>query len=421
MADPPPDTSPQRTARMILILGCLTGISTYIVTPMEQPEQLMLASDVYFHATQSWMAGDGLYGVYPSDRPGYAFLYPPIAVLLFIPHALLDSALGAYFLQTLLNIGAALGTAFIIFRALSRRDVPVNHLDLVILSVFMLLSSYSAIQFMNGQVNLWLAFAIALGFDAMDRRRPGIVGAVFALAALLKVFPAILGIWLLRIRAYRAVAVALGTGIGGLLLGAILLGPELTITYLGDVLLGRFEGSTYDEQPTPTDNVDGIHRQLAVIWPTGGASHTVIALAIIGPLLALSMLQVDTPLRRDVAGLGVLVSILLFLPLQPLYFPLIVFPLCMLLYTLRARRERILLLVGTVLTFFHLDLESVLLGLRYIPVPDPLASALIELSATVFTFILPPTLGLWILLITCVLIQLPDLKLEGMRTAPTPG
>lgn len=401
-----PSTFPSRRGIWaILLFGCIAGISTYIVTPLEQPEQVMLASDVYRHATQSWLAGEGLYNVHPADRPGYAFLYPPIAVLVFLPHALLWSDTAAYALQTILNIGAALGTTYVIYSALERRGVHVDTRDFVILGGFMLLSSYSAIQFLNGQVNLWLALAIAIGFEAVDRNRSDLSGVAFAVAALLKVFPAILGLWLLRNRKYRAVGAAIGTGIGGILVGALLFGPELTSTYLFDVLLGRFEGSTYDEPPRPSDNVDGIHRHLAALWPTGGAYHTIVGLAILGPLAAAAMLQVDTRTQRDVAGLGILIVILLFLPLQPLYFPLIIFPLSMLLYSLRPGIPRNLLILGTLLTFVHLDVDSIVLGLAFIPTPAVVETALLDAAAVVFTYILPPTLGLWLLLITCVLVQ----------------
>lgn len=422
MVDPDPSAYPgRRTTWIILLFGCFAGITTYLATPFEQADQIMLASDVYRHAVESWMTGGDLYGVHPPDRPGYRFLYPPIAVVLFIPHALLGSDLAAYTLQTALNVGAALGTAFVIYRALDRRDVAVDHRDFAILCAFMLLSSYSAIQFINGQVNLWLALALAIGFDAMDRNRSSIAGLAFAFAALLKVFPAIIGVWLLRNRAMHAVGVALATGIGGLLLGALVLGPDLTVTYLIDVLLGRFEGSTYEGRPDPGRNVDGIHRQLAALWPGAGLAHTILAIVILGPLAALTMLDVDTTFRRDVAALGIIVSILLFLPLQPLYFPLIVFPLCMLLYTVPAGRERQLLVVGTVLTLVHLDQESVLFGFQLFALPEAWGDWLVEATTPLYTFILPPTLGLWIILLTCVLIQLPSMEFDNRRVATAPS
>ena len=400
-----------RNIRVLLVFGILAGISTYLVTPLEQPAQFRLASDVYYYAVTSFLDGGDLYGVYPPDRSGYAFLYPPATVVLFLPHILLGSAAAAYVLQTILNIAAALGTAIIIFRALVRRGATVGRIDLVLLGAFMLFSTYSAIQFLNGQVNLWLAFALAIGFDAIDRNRDRVAGGAFAFAALLKVFPAVLGLWLLRIRSWIGVAVALSTGIAGLLVGVLLFGPELTITYLEEVLLCRFEGETYDGRPDPGQNVDGIHRQLAAIWP-GGPYHTIIGFVIIGTLLTAASLDVNTRINRDAAALATIIAILLFLPLQPLYFPLITFPLFMLLYAQTSRIVRWLLIIGTVLTLVHLDPASIDLWIEWVGLPAGIADPVTMSTAALFTFILPPTLGLWILLLACIVQQFQSLDLS---------
>lgn len=411
-------TPTQRTVRLVLVAGIIAGLSTYLVTPMERPVQIALASDVYRTAASAALSGEGLYGIYPEGRSGYGFLYPPIAVVPFILHALVPSASAAFVVQTVLNLLAAIGTALICTRALKRREIPVSRTDLGLLIGFMILSSYSAIQFMNGQINLWLAFAFAIGFDAIDREEGRLAGVAFAVAALFKVFPAIVGLWLLRLRAIPAVVAAVVTGVGGLVLGAMLFGPELTLTYLQDVLLGRFEGSTYEGRPDPTDNVDGVHRQLAAVWPDAGFAHTLIGLGLVGTLVASSLLRVETTVERDVAALGTIVGILLFLPLQPLYFPLITFPLLMLLYTLPARPERLLVIGATLLTFLHLDQDSVLLGLGWVPLPAGMEAAIAASTEQLFTFVLPPTLGLWLLLIACATLQVRT-RIAPVRGAPT--
>ena len=402
-------TPPPRSTRLLLILGSLAGLSVYLLTPLEQPDQLTLATDVYFHAVSSFFDGNDLYLNHPPDRSGYNYLYPPITVLLFLPHILTGSALGAYILQTILNIIAGIATTVVIVRALKRRSIAVTRIDAVLIALLLLVSSYGAIQLINGQVNLWIAFALALGFDAFDRDRERITGIAFAIAALLKVFPAILGLWLLRTRSWIGVGAALATGIGGLLLGAVVFGPELTITYFADVLLARFGDSTYDGRPAPTDNVDGIHRQLAALWPAGEAFYTGFSILIIGSLLTISYSSVTTRYERDIAALATICGILLFLPLQPLYFPLITFPLCMLLFRPHTGRIKWLFVSATLLTFVHIDLQAVELWLATIPTPELVADVLIQVSTALFTLILPPTIGLWMLLLICVWIQLPSL------------
>ena len=412
----------RQTVRRLLVLGVLAGLVTYVVTPLERPDQLSLASDVYRTAATAILTSGELYGVYPTDRTGYGYLYPPITVLVFVPHALLPTANAAFTLQLVTNLIAAIGTAVVIARALKRRDVPIDRRDVLVLAGFMVLSSYSTIQFINGQINLWLALALAIGFEAVDRNDGRIAGIAFGIAALFKVFPAVIGLWLMRTRALSAIVVASATGIGGLLLGALLFGPELTLTYLVDVLLGRFEGSTYDGRPDPTDNVDGVHRQLAAIWPSGDIAHTVVGLVIVGTLVGMALRRSETTVERDVAALGTIVGGLLFLPLQPLYFPLIVFPLVMLLYTLPTRPERWIIIVGMLLTFLHTDQDSVVLALRLVPLPSGIETIITSATAHLFTFVLPPTLGLWCMLIACALLQVrPKIAPSQFAPATTPG
>ncbi len=404
--------SHRRVIWVVLAIGCLSGLSTYVVTPLAQPDQVMLATDVYRHAVQSWLAGDGLYGVAPPDRGGYTFLYPPVTLLVFLPHALSPTLTIAYVLQTASNVLAAIALAVLVERGLHDRDIPLGPRERVGLVAFMVLSSYTAIQVLNGQITVWLGVAVAAGFHLIDRDREDLAGSLFALAALFKVFPAILGLWLVRLRARRAVVAALATGVAGLALGAILFGPELTASYLLEVLPGRFTGSTYATRPDPTDNVDGVQRQLAAVWPNmTDAGRTALGFGIVAPLTAVTTFRVDGILRRDIAALGVIVSILLFLPLQPLYFPLIVFPLFMILFRLPAGRHRSLMLFGVLLSLVHLDLESLELFFGVIPVPGILADLVLGVAAPAFTFVLPPTLGLWVMLVTCVLLQLPRLDL----------
>lgn len=407
--------------RLVLVFGCLYGIGIFIATPWASPDQLMLATDVYLHAADQWLAGETIYETAPDHRPGYHFLYPPIVVILFVPYALIGSATVVYGIQTVINLGAAIATSLIVIRMLARRNVGISSADRWIIVAFFVISSYSAIQFINGQVNLWLALLFAIGFDAIDRKRYRLAGVVFGAAAVIKVFPAIMGIWLLRMRALPAVFAAIGTGLGALLLGALLMGPELTTTYLVDVLLGRFEGSTFEGRPGADAGVDGIHRQLAALWPRGSAWHTPLAILLIGGLLAAGVRRVETSQERDIAALATITAILLFLPVQPLYFPLIAVPLIMWLYTLPAHRLRWLIVIGALATMFHLDQESLIVMLSLLPVPTSMTDPLIGVAEMIFRVILPPTIGLWMLLLSCVWFQWGVPRTEKVTRTRTQG
>ncbi|MFT4884287.1 MAG: hypothetical protein ACI8U4_001801 [Natronomonas sp.] len=400
----PSDTPDTHTStRVVLVIGILVGIVSFAFMWLTAPEQVRLASNVYLRAGEALLAGENVYEVSP---PGleYYYLYPPIVTLLFVPHALIGSSPVAFAIQTALNVAASVGTAAVTFRALQRRGVTVERLDFALLAGFVLTSAYAAIPLINGQVTHWLALAFAVGFDALDRRREALAGAAFAGAALIKVFPAAIGLWLLRRRAWRAVCVAVLTGLGGLLLGALLFGPDLTVTYFSDVLVGRYTGSSFDGTPTVSRNVDGIRRQLAALIDVSRPVRTVLAAAILAPFLAVLYNRVNTDYRRQAAALGTVVATLLFLPLQPMYSLLFVFPLSILLYRLPAGRPRTVLLVGVLFSYLVVGYEEVEIAVGAAPLPAGVSAPLLDIAETVFTVILPPTVGLWLLLVACVLV-----------------
>lgn len=370
--------------------------------PFVSPEQFMLATDVYYYAAESLLEGGDIYEIAPPGRSGYHFIYPPVVAFAFVPHVLTGSPLGAYLLQTVLNVGFAAGIAVLLWRALTRRGIALSRVDAVLLFGFALVSAYSAISVINGQVNIGLGFAIALGLDYTDRGRDEVAGVAFSLAALVKVFPAVLGLWLLRRRAHRAVTIAVAIGVSGLLAGLLVLGPEVTTTYLTDVLTGRYDG--FDGSPDPTQTRDGAQRQIAALFGLGPPVVTPLAALVLAPVLGYLYLDVETDQQRQAAILGTLLVVLLFLPLQRLYMVLFAFPLVLLLYILPSGRSRAMLLGGTFVSFGRIDfaiLERVLTAV-------PLGSAegpLLSLSERLFEVVLPPTLGMWLLLGACVLVR----------------
>jgi hypothetical protein len=373
--------------------------------PVTSPEQFMLASDVYRHAAEALLAGGDFYAVSPPRLPGYNFIYPPIVVLLFVPHALLDSALGAYAIQAALTIVFGLGTTVIVVRALERRGLAVARLDRALIAAFTLFSAHSAITLANGQVTIWLGAAFALGFHALDRNREAVAGTAFAAAALIKVFPAAIGLWLLRRRAWRAVAAAVATGLGGLALGALVLGPDLTVTYVEDVLLGRYEGQTFQGRPEPDQSTGGAQRQIAALTGLGSPALGVLAVLLLAPVVLALYRQIDTDARRQAATLATIIGVLLVVPLQRLYMPLFVFPLLVLLYTLPAGPARRVLILGALVSYVRTNHEFLATTVESAGLPAAVMEPALALLSAFFTFVLPTTLGLWIMLAACVLVH----------------
>jgi hypothetical protein len=398
-----PTVEPPRSARLVLLFGVLTGLASVVSIPFVAPDQFMLASDVYYYAADALLSEGDIYAVTPPDRSGYHYIYPPVVVFTFVPHVLLDGPAAAYVLQTVLNAAFAVGIAIFLWRALSRRNVALGRVDGVLLVAFAFVSAYSAITVVNGQVTLWLGFAVAAGLDALDRNRDTLAGLAFAAAALVKVFPAALGLWLLRRRAYRGVAAAIALGLLGLLVGLLALGPEVTETYFTEVLTGRYDG--FDGAPDPTQTRGGAQRQVAAILSLGPPYVTPLAGAVLAPALGYLYLDLGSDMRRQAAVLGTILVTLLFFPLQRLYMILFVFPLVVLLYRLPSGRPRRLLVLGTLVSSVRISFPVAESTLEALPLPTALESSLLAVVTRLFEVILPPTLGMWLLLGACLLVH----------------
>jgi hypothetical protein len=395
-------TEPPYSTRAVLAIGILAGLSGLVTVPLFNAEQFMLASDVYYYAAESLLTSGDIYEVTPPDRPGFHYIYPPVVIFVFVPHVLTRSPAGAYLVQTVLNVCFAAGIVAVLWRALTRRGVSLSRRDAALLFGFALLSTYSNISLINGQVNIGLGFAVAAGLDALDRNRDSVAGIAFALAALVKVFPAVLGLWLLRRRSYRGVVLATAVGVTGLLVGLLALGPDVTETYLTDVLTGRYDG--FDGAPDPGQTRGGAQRQVAALLGLGPPHLTPLAALVLAPAVGYLYLDTGTDRQQQATVLGTILATLLFLPLQRLYMMLFIFPLVVLLYRLSPGRARTLLLGGTLVSLVRVEFELVESALTALA-PGGLADPLLSAVEGLFAIVLPPTLGLWLLLGACVLVH----------------
>ncbi len=391
---------PRRSTRLVLALGIAAGLATLVALPLTRPDQVGLATRVYTRAAEAVLAGEPFYEVAPAGLAGYHFVYPPVVILAVLPYGLLGDATLAFALQTAVTLVAGLGLTRLLLDALERAGLVPTRQDRLLVGGFVLLSVHTAPTLVNGQVNLVLGLLVAVGLVAAERGRQVAGGAALALAATVKLFPATLGVYLLRERRLRAVAAALATGLGLLALGVVALGPEATETYLTDVLPAEAKTGALAADPLAHDYLT-VRRQLAAVGipagliPAGG-------LAVVAPLVAVTFRRLETRADRLVATLATLVGTLLVLPLEGLYVPLVYYPLVPLLYLLPAGRSRRLLLAGTVLTMVNLTPAGVRAVVDSGVLGPAVGTAVETVSMPLFRVILPATVGLWLLLAAAV-------------------
>ncbi|SDR35017.1 glycosyltransferase family 87 protein [Natronobacterium texcoconense] len=201
--------------------------------------------EVYHVAAETAQSGGDFYDAPPERLSAdYVYLYPPITLLAFYPFTLFEVAQG-FLLATLTSMLAGAASTWAVVAYVEDHGRRLGWLDVALIFAFFVGSLYAAGTVVFGNVNLWLAGLLSIGFLALLRGREMVAGVAFALAALFKLFPALVGIWLLRVRAWRATAGAIATGIGGLLFGLVLFGREQTTFYFREVVAGRSESEAF--------------------------------------------------------------------------------------------------------------------------------------------------------------------------------
>ncbi|MGB9963901.1 glycosyltransferase family 87 protein [Halobacterium hubeiense] len=404
-----------RAPRLVLLASVLAGVANTALFPLRNPEQVALATDVYYYSARAALRGADFYAVNPIGQTG--FRYPPAVVLAFAPHAALGDPLLAFAFQTLLNLAALAGLAAIVVRTVERATFEraahgstarsgrgLATLDRALLAAAVFLVGPTGLNLVMGQVNPLLALGLAGGAVLLERDRRRASGAAFGLVALVKLFPALVGVWLLRRRAWRAVAAATATGIAGLAAGALVFGPATSVAYVTETLAGEAAVASFAGGPDPTAPFVTIRRQLAVLAPGLGSTWLLpVGAVVLAPVFA-GVNRVVADLRsRLVALQGTLLATLLLLPLEPFYVVLVLFPLLPLLYVLDAGWPRRLVLAGAILLLIPVTWASVTTMTAVLPVG--LAAVVRDAARALFSFVLPPTIGSYLVLAGCLLAQ----------------
>ncbi|NIB98673.1 glycosyltransferase family 87 protein [Halobacterium sp. R2-5] len=390
-----------RAPRLVLAVSVLAGVANTVLFPLRSPEQVGLATDVYYFAARAAVRGADFYAVTPVGTA--SFVYPPALVLAFYPYAALGDPTLAYAAQMLLNLVALAGLAAIVVRTVERAGVELAALDRALLAAAVFLVGPMGINLVMGQVNVLLALGLAGGAVLLERDREAAAGAAFGLVALVKLFPALVGVWLLRRRAWRAIAAATATGVAGIVLGVLVFGVDTSVAYATETLAGEAGVASFADGPDPTAPYVTIRRQLAVLapgLPTGWLLP--VSAAVLTPVFV-GVNRVVADLRsRLVALQGTLLATLAMFPLEPFYVVLVLFPLLPLLYVLESGTPRRLVLLGSPLLLVSLTWPSAVTVANLLPAGSELV---LDAVRPVFSFVLPPTVGTWLVLAGCLLYQ----------------
>lgn len=358
--DEPPGAGPHgaRTgARLVLATGVLFGLVYLAWTLATRPGAVALDFEVYYFAAEAVLDGGPLYGVSPVGVDYLVYAYPPLTVLAFLPFTLLPP-FAAYLVFAALTLAAGLLAARLLLAYLGRHGRALDRTDRTLVYGFCALSVHAMPSTVFGQVNLPLALAFVAGFVWLDRaagaadiasdgadgdRWERRAGVAFGLAAFVKAFPALVGVWLLRRRAWRAVAAAVATGLAGFALGLLVFGPETTLAYVTEALLPRASDDAFAGGLDPGADYVTVRRPLSVLLGLRSLALTAAAFALVAPVVGALYARLDagTLLGRLVGAYATVAGTLAFLPSFPVYQVLLYFPVVPLLFVLEGRAYRV--------------------------------------------------------------------------------
>lgn len=165
----------------------------------------------YFLAAQRVATGAGLYtpaqlaGPFPPQEQ-FAYLYPPFLSVVMLPFNLFHDYPSAMWLWAGLEVFALVGATLLLAR--QRR---LSALLMAVLVLAELALPQVAFEIVMGNVQLLLVGLLVLawvGIDRGDRNGQWLAGAAIGIAALIKVFPGVLILWLIATRRFQAAAAA---------------------------------------------------------------------------------------------------------------------------------------------------------------------------------------------------------------------
>lgn len=293
---------------------------------------------VYHYAADALLAGEDFYDAPPPDFTDFfTFLYPPITVLFWVPGTLVDPFHG-YLIHTAGTIVVCLVASVMIGRYLRNFEIELGLVDYLVIWAFFVAGTHSTGTINFGNINLWLAAGIVAGFVTLTRGRSWLAGGLFGLIALLKVFPAIVGTYLLAQRNWRAITGAVVTGGGGLIASALVFDIATVRRFFFDVLLPRSETEAFVGGYDPADTYyvtiqrpishllwEGELPQIALYPSAPEEALPILAAVVLGVPLAYSYIGMSTRIDKLVAVHTTLTVTIILLPSLRWYLALIYF------------------------------------------------------------------------------------------------
>jgi len=286
-------------ARIALALTIAGGVLTAGFYALFNPSPAN-TFDVFYAAARSALDGRIVY-----RTEAGLFVYTPITLVYFVPFAALFEFPTALLVHRVLSVCATFGYGLALARFLDARGL-VSHFDRALIVACLAIGLYPVVVVVLGGVEIYLGILLGGGFLLLERGDGRVGGALFAIASLFKVFPALWGLYFLVTRRWNAVAGAVATGVGATLTGIVVFGIDAHLRYVQSATSNRVRFEMFRNGRSPDNEAVTPIRPLSQLFPDVDPSVWWPVIVVVVSLCLL-YIYVETPQ----SGLDDRVSLLL--------------------------------------------------------------------------------------------------------------
>jgi hypothetical protein len=204
-------------------------------------------------------------------------------------------------------------------------------------------------------------------------------------------------------RAYRAIAAAIVTGLGLLVVGAALFGIDAHVEFVDFIVNTRSREGAFLGGLDPELQWITLRRPLSQFLALTGNQLIVLSTAMIAPFVYLVYRDAESDLDAVVAYFATMVAMLItVVPSTLNYVVYLYFPLLALIYLTEERRTKNLFLAGLVLVNLPLYPQHIELIVDALPLSAAVGDAVVAAARGFLTYSSIPLIGFLLILAGCI-------------------
>lgn len=391
------------SVRAVFIAGIVGGVVTLVSKTGESGAMLGVNFHVYYLAAETVLAGGSLYAVAAPGFPSLPYVYPPIVAVVFLPFLVFGDWSVAFVVFTMVNVGAGVVLGVVVLRLARGRGVTGTVLDRWLVVGYCVGSTQMMGSLYYGNVNPLLAMVFAIGVWYADRGEAGVAGGLFAVPAVVKVFPAGFGAYFVVRRSWRGVVAAVAAGVSAFVVSVVAFGMDAHIRYVEAALVPRRRTTEFVGGLAPGAEYLTLRRPLSLLLPNHPELLGPIAAVVLAGVVAAVVYWGDPTgdLGALVCLYAVVAGVLLALPSYQLYYVFVLPALIPLLLAAPGGRARQGVTAGAFLGTIPVELPDLA---RVLGTDSGVGEVVYQVAEPVLTVGTPPLYGVVITLIAGVVL-----------------